>query len=112
MSWPYLLFHPHARVTLLVWIIVLVTFVRVPAWVPLVPYFVLQVPDVQNALSLGESSQGVAVWAHLGGAAAGLLLALPLRALRGGGEPPARRRRGRRKAPVRNETTGTLTARW
>lgn len=94
----YLLFHPRAKVTLLVWIILLVTFVRVPAWVLLVPYFVLQVPDIQNALSLGESSQGVAVWAHLGGAAAGLLVALPLRAVQGGQEPPRSGRRGR-KAP-------------
>lgn len=92
----YLLLHPRARVTLLVWILVFVTFVRVPAWILLVPYFVLQVPEIQNALSLGESSQGVAVWAHLGGAAAGVLVALPLRALGPGGDASGSRKRTQR----------------
>lgn len=67
----YLVLFPKARVLLLVWIIIFVTFVRVSAWLLLLPYFVLQFPAVQRLFSLGET-QGVAVWAHIGGFLAGM----------------------------------------
>lgn len=67
----YLLLFPGARVLLLVWIVIFVTFVRVSAWLLLIPYFVLQFPAVQRLFSLGET-QGVAVWAHIGGFAVGM----------------------------------------
>ena len=66
----YLVLFPGARVLMLVWVVIFVTFVRVSAWLLLVPYFVLQFPAVQRLFSLGET-QGVAVWAHIGGFAAG-----------------------------------------
>ncbi len=69
----YLLLFPRARVLLLVWIVIFVTFVRVSAWLLLIPYFALQFPAVQRLFSLGET-QGVAVWAHIGGFLAGMAL--------------------------------------
>ena len=76
----YLFLFPKARVTLLAWVVIFVTFVEVPAWLLLITYFVLQIPDVQGFLNFA-GTQGIAWWAHVGGFLAGASL-LPLFLLR------------------------------
>jgi membrane associated rhomboid family serine protease len=62
----YALFYPNARVKCLWWIIVFVTFVRVPAWILLGAWFLFQF--------LTPTESGVAWVAHVGGFLAGLAL--------------------------------------
>jgi membrane associated rhomboid family serine protease len=64
----YFLLYPHARITTLVFFIIL----RLPAAVYLGGWFLLQLVS-----GLTERSAGIAWWAHLGGFVAGLIL-LPL----------------------------------
>jgi hypothetical protein len=70
----YLLFHPRARVATLVPLFLLVRVIEVPALVYLVGWFVWQVAFALATAPGGESA-GVAVWAHVGGFAAGVFLA-------------------------------------
>ncbi|CAK7041289.1 MAG: hypothetical protein DELT_00794 [Desulfovibrio sp.] len=64
----YFLLYPHARVTTLVFFLIL----RLPAALYLGGWFLLQLFS-----ALGEGGSGIAWWAHLGGFVAGMLL-LPL----------------------------------
>lgn len=68
----YLLLYPRVRVHLLLFVFV----VRVPAWLMLIWWIGLQVVSgLPQLVSLRpEVSEGVAVWAHIGGFIAGLLL--------------------------------------
>lgn len=72
----YLILYPRVRVRLLVFIVFFITIVRVPAWVTLVLWFAYQVvmglPELMAVDP--DVSGGVAVWAHVGGFVAGLLL--------------------------------------
>jgi membrane associated rhomboid family serine protease len=68
----YLLLHPQARILVL---IVLPVFVRLPAWLVLVAWFVGQ---GLAALTAGTGG-GVAWWAHIGGFVAGMALMVPFR---------------------------------
>jgi len=71
----YLLLYPRAKVLTLVVLIVFFTFWWLPAWVFLGYWFVLQF--LSGAQTIGRTAQetgGVAVWAHVGGFVAGLLL--------------------------------------
>ncbi len=70
----YLVLYPHARVRTLIFIGIFFTFTRISAALVIGIWFVLQfIPAVT---SLGQAGGGgdVAVWAHVGGFAAGLLL--------------------------------------
>jgi membrane associated rhomboid family serine protease len=69
----YLLLYPRSRVTVLLFLIVFFTFLRVPAWVVLGAWFLLQLLDGSSAL-VGEAGGGIAYFAHVGGFVAGLLL--------------------------------------
>ena len=72
----YLLFFPTARVITLIPIFFFASFIEIPAVLYLVIWFVLQL--FNGVMSLGVSAGdmgGVAYWAHIGGFAAGLLLA-------------------------------------
>ena len=72
----YLLFFPTARVITLVPIFLFASFIEIPAVLYLIIWFVLQL--FSGVMSLGVSAAdmgGVAYWAHIGGFAAGLLLA-------------------------------------
>jgi membrane associated rhomboid family serine protease len=62
----YALLYPQARVRCLLWVIIFVTFVRIPAWVLLGAWFLFQF--------LTPIGSGVAWVAHVGGFLAGLLL--------------------------------------
>ncbi len=67
----YLLLFPRVRVRMLfgLWIIPL------PAWVVLIWWFAIQVwMGLPELARVGEATGGVAVWAHVGGFVAGLLL--------------------------------------
>ena len=72
----YLLLYPHARVRMLFILVIFIQIIRVPAWLVLVWWFVIQVitglPDLMALRP--EVSGGVAVWAHVGGFVAGVVL--------------------------------------
>jgi membrane associated rhomboid family serine protease len=65
----YLLLFPRARVTTLLFLVVFFTWLKIPAWVVLGSWFLLQLVDS----SVGEAG-GVAYFAHVGGFVSGLLL--------------------------------------
>lgn len=68
----YFVLFPRVRITVLAYVIPL----RLPAWVALGGWIVLQFVSLFNA---NPNAQAVAWWAHLSGFAAGLLLTLVLR---------------------------------
>ena len=67
----YVLLHPRANVTVLIFIIVFVRFMQLPAVFVLGAWFILQV--VSGAMTPSESG-GVAFWAHAGGFLTGMAL--------------------------------------
>lgn len=82
----YLLLYPHARVVSLVPIVFFLHIMVIPAPIFLGLWFLLQL--VQGTFSLGgTAAQGVAWWAHVGGFAAGFVVARLL--LLAGGTRPA-----------------------
>ena len=72
----YLVLYPHARVKMLIPIIIIPYIVKVRAWVVLIWWFALQVlSGLPQLMALRpEVSGGVAVWAHVGGFVAGVVL--------------------------------------
>ncbi len=77
----YLLLYPRARIDILIIIVVIARVLTVPAWTMLILWFGMQI--FGGFTTLGASG-GVAYWAHAGGFAAGVVLALPLFARLGG----------------------------
>jgi membrane associated rhomboid family serine protease len=73
----YLLLYPHARVVTLIVFGWIVRLVEIPALIVLGFWIVVQV--LNGLLTLGVQVGGVAWFAHVGGFAAGLLMAYPLR---------------------------------
>ncbi len=75
----YLVLYPRVRVRTLVPIVFLITIIRLPAWGVLILWFFYQViaglPQLMTVSP--EVSGGVAVWAHIGGFLAGVLLVKP-----------------------------------
>lgn len=69
----YIMLYPKVNVHLIVILVVLVTSFRVPAVAMLGYWALLQV--IGGFTSLGSTGGGVAFWAHIGGFAAGALLA-------------------------------------
>ena len=67
----YLLLHPKAHINVLIWIFIFVKIVPVPAWIALAFWIGLQ---FVNAAQDPGSGGGVAFWAHIGGAIAGMIL--------------------------------------
>jgi membrane associated rhomboid family serine protease len=70
VAWPW------ARVSCLVFLVIFVTIIELPALVVLGVWFLVQVLSGQAALD-GAGSGGVAWWAHIGGFLAGMIL-MPL----------------------------------
>ena len=72
----YLVLYPRAHVRLLIWILLYVRIVPVPAWAALLWWFGWQViaglPQLNPVRP--DVSGGVAVWAHIGGFIAGVVL--------------------------------------
>ena len=71
----YLILYPRVRVKMLFWFLLFIRVFRVPAWVVLVWWFALQVLEGLPQLRPVETLRGgTAVWAHVGGFVAGVLL--------------------------------------
>jgi len=79
----YLLLYPRARVDVLLILIVFFKVFTVPAWTMLLIWFAMQ---LIGAVGSDPTTGGVAHWAHAGGFAAGLVLALPIWLRLGGPE--------------------------
>ncbi len=86
----YLVLFPGARVKTLITLGIFLSMTWVPAIVVLGLWFVLQFLQGVGSLGGGEAQGGVAVWAHIGGFVAGLILIKLF----------ARSERGRRAVPV------------
>jgi membrane associated rhomboid family serine protease len=72
----YLILYPHVRVRMLFWFLLFIKVFRVPAWAVLLWWFFWQVVSgLPQLMTVNrEVSGGVAVWAHIGGFIAGVLL--------------------------------------
>ena len=75
----YLVLYPRVRVNMLFIFIFIIRVIPVPAWLVLIWWFAWQVITGLPELSpvRPEVSSGVAVWAHVGGFIAGVLLIKP-----------------------------------
>jgi membrane associated rhomboid family serine protease len=76
----YLLLFPKAKVDILLILIVFFRIFPIPAWIMLMIWFAMQ---FFGGLGADPETGGVAYWAHAGGFAAGILLALPVWVKRG-----------------------------
>jgi membrane associated rhomboid family serine protease len=72
----YLILYPHVRVRMLFWFLLFIRVFRVPAWAVLLWWFFWQVvAGLPQLMTVNrEVSSGVAVWAHIGGFVAGVIL--------------------------------------
>jgi membrane associated rhomboid family serine protease len=71
----YLVLYPRVRVNMLFIFLIFFKVFRIPAWVVLLWWFGLQVIASLPTLSqVPEAQGGVAVWAHIGGFVAGVVL--------------------------------------
>jgi membrane associated rhomboid family serine protease len=72
----YLVLYPTARVNMLFFFLIIIRVIPLPAWVVLIWWFAIQVLQGLPQLSplRPEVSGGVAVWAHVGGFVAGVIL--------------------------------------
>jgi len=70
----YLIKFPRARIGTLVFIVIFVTTIEIPAWAMLVWWFVIQLFSGLGSLGSTNYSGGVAWFAHVGGFVAGMLL--------------------------------------
>jgi membrane associated rhomboid family serine protease len=72
----YLVLYPTARVNMLFWFLIFIRVIPLPAWLVLIWWFAIQVLQGLPQLSplRPEVSGGVAVWAHVGGFVAGVIL--------------------------------------
>ncbi len=72
----YLVLYPKARVNMLFFFLIIIRVIPLPAWVVLAWWFAIQVIQGLPQLSpmRPEVSGGVAVWAHIGGFIAGVVL--------------------------------------
>lgn len=72
----YLILYPRVRVRMLFWFVLFIRVIPVPAWAVLLWWFAWQLiaglPQVMTVSP--EVSGGVAVWAHIGGFLAGVIL--------------------------------------
>jgi membrane associated rhomboid family serine protease len=72
----YLILYPHVRVRMLFWFLFFIRIFHVPAWAVLLWWFFWQVvAGLPQLMALDRDvSGGVAVWAHIGGFVAGVVL--------------------------------------
>ncbi|MFY0563586.1 rhomboid family intramembrane serine protease [Archangium lansingense] len=70
----YLILYPRVRVNMLFIIFIIIRVIPLPAWVVLLWWFGLQVITGLPQLNQLKPEGGVAVWAHVGGFIAGLVL--------------------------------------
>lgn len=70
----YLVLYPRVRVQTLFFIVIIIRVIPLPAWVMLLYWFAIQ---VLSGAAVPTEGGGVAFWAHVGGFAAGVILAKP-----------------------------------
>jgi membrane associated rhomboid family serine protease len=80
----YLVTFPRSRILTLIPIIIFPWFVEIPALVYLVFWFLMQLLEGVGTLGAPVATGGVAVWAHVGGFLAGVVLVKLM-------QPPRRR---------------------
>ncbi len=80
----FLILYPRVRIVTLVFIIVLITTIELPAAIMLIYWFGLQLLSGLGSLSNISQAQGIAWFAHVGGFLAGILL---VRAFAGNRQP-------------------------
>ena len=68
----YMVLYPRVRVQTLIFLIIYIRVIPLPAWALLAYWFFLQV--LEGSVALGQEGGGVAFWAHVGGFAAGVVL--------------------------------------
>jgi len=68
----YMVLYPKVRVQTLIFIIIYIRVIPLPAWALLAYWFFLQV--VGGSASMSQGGGGVAFWAHVGGFVAGVVL--------------------------------------
>jgi membrane associated rhomboid family serine protease len=86
----YMVLFPRARIQSLVFLVFYYDLIAVPAWIVLGFWFLLQLVDGLASLGLmGGTDVGIAFWAHIGGFAAGVAVAVPLRYARPAAREPA-----------------------
>ncbi len=73
----YAITYPKARVVVMIWLLIIIKFVRIPAFIVLGLWFLFQISGGFGSFA-GED-QGIAWFAHIGGFAAGIGLVLLLR---------------------------------
>jgi membrane associated rhomboid family serine protease len=73
----YILLFPHARVLTAIWVLVVVEFARIPAWLLIGVWFLLQLASGVGTVGAAAASSGVAYLAHIGGFVAGMVLIAP-----------------------------------
>ncbi len=71
----YLLFFPKAKVDFLMFIVVIIKLITLPAFVVLIGWMAMQ---LFSGISATTEGGGVAYWAHIGGFIVGILLVLPV----------------------------------
>lgn len=97
----YFVLFPHARVVALIPLVIAFPIVEIPAFFFLLIWFLLQFWSGAADLTRADAAGGgVAWWAHIGGFALGLAVALAVRTLRAG-RRSARSGRGRRTRTAR-----------
>lgn len=77
----YLLLYPRARVDILVFLVIIIRIVPLPAWILLSAWLGMQ---VFGGFATPADQGGVAYWAHAGGFVIGLVLTIPVWLRRGG----------------------------
>jgi len=70
----YLILYPKVRVNMLFIFIIFFKVIPIPAWLVLIYWFGVQAATAYMSPVSAEVSGGVAVWAHIGGFVAGMLL--------------------------------------
>jgi len=68
----YMVLYPRVRVQTLIFLVIYIRVIPLPAWALLAYWFLLQV--VGGSASIGSSGGGTAFWAHVGGFVAGVVL--------------------------------------
>lgn len=69
----YMLLYPRVRIQTLIFLLIFIRIVAVPAWLVLMYWFALQLLSGYST-RLEEATGGVAFWAHVGGFVAGVVL--------------------------------------
>ena len=75
----YFVLYPQSRVLTLIFLIIFVDVIEIPAIFFLGIWFLMQLLDGVGSLGIGSAAGGVAFWAHVGGFVVGAAFGLVLR---------------------------------